>query len=45
LLEGEGIDAAGGKAACAVGGENGLAFLVEDGFGHDGAGGIAGAEK
>ena len=45
LLERERIDAAGGKAAGAVSGEIGLAFLVEDGFGHDGTGRIAGAEK
>lgn len=45
LFESKRIDAAGGKAARAVGGEVGSAFLVQDGFGHDGAGGVAGAEK
>ena len=45
MFDGEGIDAASGKAASAVGGETRFAFLIENGFGHDGTGGIAGAKK
>ena len=45
LLEGEGIDAAGGKTACAVGDEIGLSILVENSLGHDGTGGVTRAEK
>jgi hypothetical protein len=40
-----GMDGAFGMAACAVGGEGGKTFFVEDGLGHDGACGISGAEE
>ena len=45
VFQGVRIDAAGGKAARAVSDEIGFVFLIEDGFGHDGTRGIAGAKK
>jgi len=45
LLESERIDAPYGKAARAISGEIRFAFLIENGFGYDGTGGIAGAKK
>ena len=44
-LECDGMNGAFGVAAGTVGGEIRGAFLIEDGFGEDGAGGIAGAEE
>ena len=45
LLDGVGVDAAGGMAAGAEGAEIGLAAVIQNGFGHDGARGVAGAEE
>jgi hypothetical protein len=45
LLERFGADLAGGITSGAEGGEMGLAVTVQNRFGHDGAGGIAGAQE
>ena len=45
MLDGEGIDVALRMAAGAEGAEIGLAAVIQDGLGHDGARGVAGAEE
>src|ERR1700683_5054054 len=45
LAEGFGANRSRGVAAGAVGSESGAAFMIEDCLGHDGAGGISGAQE
>jgi hypothetical protein len=45
LTQGSGMNESRRVASCTVRGVRGLSFLAEDGFGHDGARGISGAEE